>query len=178
MAVSQIQTARSELPNNRMPTIQLREKVAIQPFSDPEMYSTYGTLIGRRETKAETIMRLARDNKTRSSDSLMREAGWKTYADVPVPKASPAEKMLAKDIADIRKDIAGKVVLEHPQDQVYARAIAYQQGRPRIPSSLQSNAMVLPFKSGRASKFIYTNEPKEVPQGIAIMQINTNFNRL
>jgi hypothetical protein len=178
MAVSQMQSARSELPNNRMPTIQLREKVAVQPFSDPEMYSTYGTLIGRRETKAETIVRLSQNNKVRTADSLMREAGFRDIYDQPVFKPSPAEKMLAKDIADIKRDIDGKVVLEHPQDQVYARAIAYQQGRPRIPSSLQSNAMVLPFKSGRASKFIYTNEPKEVPQGIAIMQINTGFNRL
>jgi hypothetical protein len=178
MAVSQMQSARSELPNNRMPTIQIREKVAVQPYSDPEMYSTYGTLIGRRETKAETIVRLSQNNKVRTADSLMREAGFRDIYDQPVFKPSPAEKMLAKDIADIKRDIDGKVVLEHPQDQVYARAIAYQQGRPRIPSSLQSNAMVLPFKSGRASKFIYTNEPKEVPQGIAIMQINTGFNRL
>lgn len=178
MAVSQMREARMELPNNRLPTIQIRERVEVQPFSDPEMYSTYGTLIGRRETKAETLVRLSQNNPVRSSDSLMREAGWKTYADVPAPKASPAEKMLAKDIADIKRDIDGKVVLEHPQDQVYARAIAYQQGRPRIPSSLQSNAMVLPFKSGRASKFIYTNEPKEVSQGIAILRVNTGFNRL
>jgi len=158
--------------------IQLRERVNVRPFADADVYSTYGTLIGRRETKAETLVRLSKNNPVRSSDSLMRKAGWKTYADVPAPKASPAEKMLAKDLADIKRDIDGKVVLEHPQDQVYARAIAYQQGRPRIPSSQAVNNQVLPFKSGRASKFIYTNEPKETRQGIAILQINTGFNRL
>jgi hypothetical protein len=178
MSVSAMHRAGVQHPNVNIPQIQIRERTHIQPFAVPETISTYGTAAGVRETRAQQLARLMEYNPERSSQSLMAHSGYKLASEYKILPESATEKKFGRGITDIADGVDGEFEITNPQARAYTAAIAGDTGRYRVPSSLSSNAQVLPFKSGRASKFIYTNEPKEVPQGRAIVQISTGFNRL